>query len=249
MRVAKGVEMLELSAVVMGKTNIIYPTLIWDDDTTILVDTGYPGQLPKIREAFEKAGVSFDKLNQIIITHHDIDHIGSLSGIIKESSQKIEVLSHAEEKPHIQGDKPIIKATPEALSKLDAQVNLPEEQRNAIKAVLQNPPTAKIDKTLVDGEEIPYCGGIIVIHTPGHTPGHICLYLKESKTLITGDALVVAGGQLLGPQPHFTFNMDLAVESLKKLTQYDIENVICYHGGLYKNEPNRRIAELAGEIS
>jgi hypothetical protein len=39
--------------------------------------------------------------------------------------------------------------------------------------------------------------------------------------------------------------MDVAIQSLKKLTQYDIEAVICYHGGLYREDVNRRIAELA----
>ncbi|MHB8917724.1 MAG: hypothetical protein ACYC4H_06845 [Desulfocucumaceae bacterium] len=48
------------------------------------------------------------------------------------------------------------------------------------------------------------------------------------------------------PAPPFT-NLDTgaALKSLKKLTRYDIETVICYHGGLYKDSPNRRIAELA----
>lgn len=211
MKVANGVEMLELSAVVMKRTNIVYPAFIWDDDTRILVDTGYPGQLPKIRKTIEITGVSFNQLNKIIITHHDIDHIGSLSAIVQESSQIIEVLAHAEEQPHIQGEKPIIKATPEALSKLDAQLNLPEEQRKAIKSVLQNPPKAKVGKTLADGEELPYCEGIVVIHTPGHTPGHICLYLKKSKTLIAGDAMVMVDGQLLGPQPHFTKTTEVLI--------------------------------------
>jgi glyoxylase-like metal-dependent hydrolase (beta-lactamase superfamily II) len=92
---------------------------------------------------------------------------------------------------------------------------------------------------------LPYCGGITVINTPGHTPGHISLYHKPSKTLIAGDAMIVADGRLLGPNPQYTLDMKTAIESLKKLMQYDIETVICYHGGLYKDNANRRIAELA----
>lgn len=57
--------------------------------------------------------------------------------------------------------------------------------------------------------------------------------------------MVVVEGQLLGPTPHFAENLELAIASLKKLTQYDIANVICYHGGLYQDNPNRRISELA----
>jgi hypothetical protein len=60
-----------------------------------------------------------------------------------------------------------------------------------------------------------------------------------------GDALVAADGELLGPNPQATYDMDMALKSLKKLTQYDIETVVCYHGGVYKNNANKRLAELA----
>ena len=52
-----GIYMLEISANIMGTPTVINPTLIWDNDTVILIDTGYPGQLPQIREAIENAGV------------------------------------------------------------------------------------------------------------------------------------------------------------------------------------------------
>lgn len=114
-----------------------------------------------------------------------------------------------------------------------------------MKPVFENPPKANVDKVMADGEELPYNRGTIVIHTPGHTPGHICLYLKQSKTLIAGDAMNVVDGRLIGPVPQYSFDIDSAVKSLKKLTQYDIETVICYHGGLFKDNANQRIAELA----
>jgi glyoxylase-like metal-dependent hydrolase (beta-lactamase superfamily II) len=247
MKAAEGVEMLEISATVMGKPDTIHPTLIWDRDTVILVDTGYPGQLPKIREAMEKAGVSFDKLSKVIISHQDLDHIGSLPVIVSESSQKVEVLANEAEKPYIQGEKRLLKIKPEAIIQAMASLppEVPEEWRTAFKAVLENPPKSNVDKTVADGEELPYCGGITVIGTPGHTPGHISLYHKQSRTLIAGDAMIVADGRLLGPDPQYTLDMNSAMKSLKKLTHYDIETVICYHGGFYKGNANRRIGELA----
>lgn len=51
----------------------------------------------------------------------------------------------------------------------------------------------------------------------------------------------------MGPVPHFTFDMNLAMNSLRKLTGYDIEAVICYHGGMYRNHVNQRIGELVKE--
>jgi glyoxylase-like metal-dependent hydrolase (beta-lactamase superfamily II) len=246
MQVANGLEMLEISAAVMGGIDVIHPALIWDEDTAILVDTGYPGLLSKFREAIEKAGVPWNKLNKIIVTHQDLDHIGSLPSILSDSPQAIEVLANEVEKPYIQGEKKLLKITPETIAKAMASLpdQVPAEWRKAFKAVLENPPKSEVNKTVVDGENLPFCGGITIINTPGHTPGHISLYHKRSKTLIAADAMIVVDGQLLRPDPEHTHDMDLAIQSLKKLTQYDIETVICYHGGLYKDRVNQRILEL-----
>jgi len=243
MRLADGVEMLELPIRSFTGQNIIHPTLTWDDDTVVLVDAGFSGQLQQIREAVARAGVSFDRLDKVIVTHQDIDHIGGLPDIILESSHKVEVLSHEEEKPYIEGRKPLIKMNQARLSK--RLVSLPEEQRQQAEALFANPPKASVDTAVADGEILPYCGGITVIFTPGHTPGHICLYLNKSKILVTGDALVAADGELRGPNPGATYDMDAALKSLKKLTRYDIETVVCYHGGVYRDHPNKRLAELA----
>ena len=93
--------------------------------------------------------------------------------------------------------------------------------------------------------EVPCCGGIQIIHTPGHTPGHICLYHRESKTLIAGDLLFVENGKL-APAPSF-INADtsMAMASIEKISAYDIGNVIAYHGGLFQDDPNQRLKEIA----
>jgi glyoxylase-like metal-dependent hydrolase (beta-lactamase superfamily II) len=245
MKIADGVKMMELSMNMGGIQSSIHPTLIWDDNNVILVDAGLPGGLPDIKEEMNKTGVSFDKLDKIIITHQDMDHIGGLPDILSESDHEIKVLAHEEDKPYIQGEKRLNKITPERREQLEKQLkSMPEEQRNAMQKLFQNPPTAKVDETVKDEFELPYCGGIRIIHTPGHTPGHIVLYLKQSKILIAGDLLNIIDGELVGPNPQHTPNMDSALKSLQKLTQYDIEKVITYHGGLYTENPNQKIAEL-----
>ena len=122
---------------------------------------------------------------------------------------------------------------------------LPAEKRKEAEAEFLKSLKSKVDITVDDGEVLPYCGGITVIFTPGHTPGHIGLYLNQYKTLITGDALNVVDGQLVGPNVEFTPDMNMAKKSLGKFTQYDVETVICYHGGIYQENVHDRLLELA----
>ena len=239
--IAKGIKVLELPY--MGRK--IHPTLIRDNETVVLVDTGFPGQLQEILSAMEEAGISFSKLSKVIITHQDVDHIGGLSEIIKASDRKIEVIAHNEEKPFIEGIKSLLKMTPERLERMFGA--LPTEKRKDAEAKFLESLKSKVDQTVDDGEVLPFCGGITVIFTPGHTPGHICLYLNQYKTLITGDALNVVEGQLVGPNMEFTPDMDTAKKSLKRFSQYDVETVICYHGGVYKEDVNQRLLELANK--
>jgi glyoxylase-like metal-dependent hydrolase (beta-lactamase superfamily II) len=96
MKISKGIEMLELTVDLGGNSNTICPSLIWDEETMILVDAGLPGQLPLLREAIEKAGASFERLGMIIITHQDIDHVGGLAAIQKELPEAI-TYAHEEE--------------------------------------------------------------------------------------------------------------------------------------------------------
>jgi glyoxylase-like metal-dependent hydrolase (beta-lactamase superfamily II) len=245
MRAANGVAMLSISATIMGKTDVVHPSLLWDQHNLILVDTAYPGQLPLIKEAMEQANLPFEKLSAVIITHQDIDHIGNLPAIRNESPH-VEVLAHKIEQPYVQGEKMLIKITPEAIEKAVAALpeEVPVEWRKAFRATLENPPRAQVDRNIAGGEQLPYCGGISVIDTPGHTPGHISLYHQASKTLIAADALVVIDGQLQAPEPSLCSDYDQARQSIAKLTSYDIETVICYHGGMITDNINERISKL-----
>ena len=217
MEISKGVEMLHLEF----HGNIIHPTLLWDQEMAVLIDTGFPGQIEDLRVAMEKVGVSFDKLKVIILTHQDIDHIGSLPEILQEFGSNIKVYAHELDKPYIQGDLPLLK---------DGHI--------------ENPPKGKVNDTLIDGQELSYCGGIRVIYTPGHTPGHISLYLKQSKTLIAGDSMYSVNGIIGGIHAPTVLDLKEARLSLKKYLDLDIESVVCYHGGLSKVNINDQIQKV-----
>ncbi|NEU29092.1 MBL fold metallo-hydrolase [Paenibacillus polymyxa] len=221
MEISKGVEMLQLDF----HGNKIHPILLWDREMTVLIDTGFPGQIEDLRGAMKKVGVSFDKLKAVILTHQDVDHIGSLPEILQECGNIVKVYAHELDKPYIQGEVPLLK---------DSQ--------------LEKPPKGKVDDTLTDGQELPFCGRIRVVHTPGHTPGHISLYLEQSKILIAGDSMYSENGILAGIHAPTTPDMSEARISLKKYLELDIASVVCYHGGLSNVNVNDQILRLSGEL-
>lgn len=217
MEIAKGVEMLQLEF----QKFIIHPILLWNDEMAVLIDTGFPGQFEDIQVEMKRVGVSVDKLKVVILTHQDIDHIGSLPDLLESGVSDIKVYAHELDKRYIEGDLPLLK---------DVHV--------------ENPPKGKVSDTVIDGQELPYCGGIQILHTPGHTPGHISLYLKQSKTLIAGDSMYSVNGKLGGIHAPTTLNIMEAQQSLKKYLNLDIESVVCYHGGLSKGNIKIQLQNL-----
>lgn len=238
MRIDKGLAVLELKIQGFG----LNPTLIWDDEMAILVDTGMPGQLEQISLAMKGVGVSFDKLKAVILTHQDLDHIGSLPEILNHFNNDIEVYAHILDKPYIEGTLPLIKTNPNQISK-EQWASLPEQ----LQFLYKNPPKSKVNKTLHGDEELSYCGGIQILFTPGHTPGHISLYLKQSKTLVAGDAMVVVDGVLRRPIQQTTLNLKTAIDSLEQFLDLDIEKVICYHGGLCHIKDKKQFGDLLNQ--
>lgn len=212
----------------------IFPAIISDEQEMVLIDCGYSGFLPLLKDAAEKEGLEFNKLTKVIITHHDFDHMGALAQIKKEYPN-IKILSSAEEEKYISGKEKSLR-----LQQAEALYDqLPEsEKENArnFHKMLESVENIKVDLGLQDKQFLDWCGGIEVITTPGHMPGHISIYLKETKTLIAGDALVVENGELMIANPQYTLDMQKAKESIRKLLSYKIEKILCYHGGIYSGK-------------
>ncbi|MDQ0195927.1 MBL fold metallo-hydrolase [Paenibacillus wynnii] len=207
MIVAEGVTLIPLH--IGGIT--LNPTLLWDESMAVLIDTGMPGQDKQIIEGMKRVGIPFENLKSVILTHQDIDHIGSLPA-----------------KPYIEGGRPLLK------------MELPEQLQH----LLDNPPKVRVDHTLNYGDELPFFAGVRVIFTPGHTPGHISLYLKRDKILIAGDAFYCVDGELRAPTKKTTLDLSAAQKSITKFLDFDIHKVICFHGGLCTDGVNEQLRRL-----
>ena len=85
----------------------------------------------------------------------------------------------------------------------------------------------KIDITLHDEEEIQ---GLKVIHTPGHTKGHICLLDKKTRALFIGDLVYEERGKLYEIPYHYSEDPDGNREAIKRLANVDFKHILPSHG-------------------
>lgn len=225
-----------------AETNHLYPVLLQDGQELVLVDCAYPGFVGKLQEAALAASADLDKITKVIITHHDYDHMGSLAEL-KRTYPRLQVLASALDTPHISGQRKSLR-----LEQAEALYDsLPEEQKEGaryIQKLFANVEPAAVDRQLSHGELLPWCGGIQVIATPGHMPGHISLYHAGSKTLIAGDALALEDGRLVLANPEYTLDMESALESVRRLMDYEIDTVICYHGGIFRGGVKEALARI-----
>jgi len=229
MKLSNNIELLEIGN---SRVNLV---LTWDEKNLVLIDTGFPGQTDDIVKAVKNAGFSVEALTHIIITHQDWDHIGCLTNL-QRLAPSAKIIAHEEEAAYIDGRKTPIKLA----AKLEQYDSLPQDQRERCdqQKEFYGSQSISITETVSDGSILPICGGIEVVHTPGHTPGHIMLYLQESCIMVCGDGANIANGQITEPNPVHTYDMPLALLSLEKMKSYDMSGIVAYHGGYIslKNE-------------
>src|ERR687889_802423 len=238
MKMAEDIYVLPIPRGSQGAEGFLNLTLILDDDNgNTLIDAGLPGQEEAIGAALGDAGgIGVRDLRRIIFTHQDLDHIGSGAALVRQSGAR--VLAHPADTPYIEGRLRPLKPTPEML-----------EQRPQMREVLERLEPVGVDEHLEDGERLDIAGGIRVIFTPGHTPGHLSLYLERSKVLIAEDALRAERGSLNGPNPSMTLDMRTALQSLRTLADLEIDTIVCYHGGVVGEDANGQLRRVIQEVS
>jgi glyoxylase-like metal-dependent hydrolase (beta-lactamase superfamily II) len=116
---------------------------------------------------------------------------------------------------HVGGLGRILQALPQAATAYAGAEDIP---------VIPSPKSLVV---AADGDDV---FGLTIIATPGHTPGHISVLDEVGGILVAGDALGTNGGQVTGPNPQFTTDMDTALESVTKLGTFKFGTLLVGHG-------------------
>lgn len=145
----------------------------------ILIDTGFTGELRLLGRTLQKVGLDWKGIRTILLTHGHLDHTGNLARIRQLSGAP--VCAHPAEQRHINGTFPY-----RGLSRVCGALEA------CGRALLGYRPAA-IDVPLAAGMELPYWGGLRVIHLPGHTQGHCGFYSARFDLLFSGDLFASYG--------------------------------------------------------
>jgi glyoxylase-like metal-dependent hydrolase (beta-lactamase superfamily II) len=97
-----------------------------------------------------------------------------------------------------------------------------------------------VDEEIDDDQELPIAGGVRVLHTPGHTAGHVSLWVPSKRLLFAGDAASNLFGRIRPPFGMFTEDMVRAKESMRRLAELDFETACFGHGGVLRGRDTLR---------
>jgi glyoxylase-like metal-dependent hydrolase (beta-lactamase superfamily II) len=223
--------------------------LVRDRDGYVLIDSGMD-ILPCV-EALDghlaALGVPGAALHTIVATHCHPDHLGQAARLRARSDARVWL--HALDAPLVHPAHPTGDADLEALAVWLARHGFPPEEAAQARASVDTGQGAtsllEPDRLLEGGETFvvgPY--RFEVVWTPGHTPGHVCLFETTRRLLLTGDHLFARAApnvRLMSYSPIDTMGRYLA--SLERIARLQAERALPAHG-----EPFDQVAERAGEV-
>jgi glyoxylase-like metal-dependent hydrolase (beta-lactamase superfamily II) len=194
--------------------------LVDDGDAGLtLIDSGYPKDAEAIIAGIHGIGRDTSDLTNILITHAHPDHLGSAKQL---SGGTTPISLHPE-------DADVARAGVYQLTMKPGPGLLNGVMfRMVMRSKPSEFPAFEPDIDLKDGDVIDVAGGIEVIHTPGHTAGHVALlWQRDGGILFVGDAAANLAGlnYMIGYD-----DVPQGKASLAKLSGFDFDAAVFGHG-------------------
>ncbi len=207
--------------------------LVTDGGEGALIDSGF-GDEQSLRARLEYLEERPEaKVRYIILTHHHFDHSSGAHRLRQATGAQ--VVMHAKEERFLldwQSDAP-------------QDLEIPPDQQAVVEQVRrfrQQAAEAVPILPVTDGAVLAVGGlSLEVIHTPGHTLGSICVYIRDERALFTGDTALGLGTVAISPPPHG--DMALYLQSLERLKSSHASLMLPGHGRAVEDVA-RKLQEL-----
>lgn len=188
-----------------------------DDGSVTLVDCGLKRAPAKIVRALESIGRHPRDVQRIVLTHAHFDHAGGASTMVDETAVAgVDV--HADDAGYVRTGTRVPGDLSTTSGRLFARAPWGDFR------------ATPVAQELVDGQTLDVAGGLRVIHTPGHTPGHISLLHPASGVLITGDSIFNMNSRMSWPTKVVCTSFRQNVETAHVLGALDYSVAAFTHG-------------------
>jgi len=202
--------------------------LVEEEGDLTLIDAGGPGDHRRILGYIGRIGRNPSELARIVLTHSHPDHTGTLKELLQRAGATIAIHRGDTREGAKAGDFRLYYPAQPPIFGWD----LPFLRRMPAHQFLE------------DGQVMPVLGGLQVVHSPGHTPGSICLYLPNQGVLFTGDTLLSDGQWFRRPVPFPGTNFPQYRASVERLAQLPFETACGGHGRPMLQEGSARLQEM-----
>lgn len=207
-----------------------------DDGSVTLVDCGLKRAPKKIVAALASIGKHPSDVQRIVLTHAHFDHAGGAARMVDETSADgVDV--HADEAHYVRtGTRP------------------PGDSASTAGRLLARAPWGDFTATpvaeeLVDGQLIDVAGGLRVLHTPGHTPGHISLLHPRSGVLITGDSIFNMNARMSWPTKLACTSFRQNVQTAHVLGEIEYAVAAFTHGPEIRDDAREQVRGFLAKAS
>ncbi len=227
----------------LGHTNTY---LVQGDDGYFLIDAGVNTEeaFQSLTKQLTEIGIDFKDISQIVVTHGHGDHYG-LAGKVRQLSQA-KVLLHRIDADFIRSMHTNTEERArqsEQWLRMNGVPNLePSETQMAAHRTMPRFTTPTTPDITLEGGETISTGvfNLQVVWTPGHSPGHVCLYEPTKKILFAGDHVLPIITPNISLQPQSSINpLSDFINSLNIVKQLDVNLVLPAHEHIFTDLPTR----------
>ena len=201
------------------------------DGSVTLVDCGLKRAPARIVAGLAHIGKHPYDVTRIILTHAHPDHAGGARGMLNATGLA-GVESHEADAAYLRQGSPPRRDTSTTSGRVFER--LPQSGFSAIPVATE----------LKDGDIIPVAGGMRVVHTPGHTPGHVSLLHASSGVLVTGDSIFNIASRRTWPLAGFCTSYAQSKATAARLADLEYGIAAFTHGPEIRDRARDRIRDF-----